>query len=92
MRLHSIDALLTPQIGLRFLLGFFESGLYPGIVFYISWYATCLSQTAFIDANTIFIRIAGTNARSLAPESPFSFHQQQSLAPSVRAYYFTLHG
>ncbi len=25
------------DIGLRFLLGFAEAGLYPGIVFYLSW-------------------------------------------------------
>jgi len=29
------------DIGLRFLLGFAEAGLYPGIVFYLSWWVCC---------------------------------------------------
>ncbi|EIN14101.1 MFS general substrate transporter [Punctularia strigosozonata HHB-11173 SS5] len=39
MTLHGVLHNYGGLIGLRFLLGFFESGLYPGIVFYIScWY------------------------------------------------------
>ena len=35
--LLSLTVPVDEDIGLRFLLGFAEAGLFPGIVFYLSW-------------------------------------------------------
>lgn len=55
-------------LGLRFLLGASEAGLYPGVVFYLSWYC-CTSMKHFqTDQRRWMLSSAGINVRSLVHE------------------------
>ena len=54
--------------GLRFLLGLAEAGLYPGVVFYMSWYVLTFVWSMEYDFTNL---IAGINELNLALESQY---------------------
>jgi hypothetical protein len=72
-------SLFIDSLGMRWMLGMFEAGLFPGVNYYLSWYVVLSSQPLLLSMDAI----AGTNARSLVSAPPCSSPQLQSLVHSA---------
>lgn len=87
---YQLVVLSTPQnppngapAALRALLGLFEAGLYPGIVFYISRWVRHLPLNSKLKFNLIFI--VGISGRRWALGLPFFSPRQPSPVHLVRS-------